>query len=282
MQIESAAKMSFEALYDASMDAFSDYVVPAAMTEDQWRDMLTIRGYVPELSFVATEAGDVKAYWMTGTAPKDRPGVGYAISVGTRPSARRRGLSQQLFAQVSDALRHQGFTGMMHEVIVSNTPAVKLYEGLGYRPARRVKCFRGDVRADLQGNANITMRECAIDEAEKLAAQIGGWRPTWQNDFHAMRQGDERVLAFIATLDGTDVGFGVLVPDYKQLTQLGVLAAARRKGVATAMIAHWRDHYELTTMSMLNVPDTDKAMIALFGAMGWQNTIDQYQMELTL
>ncbi len=282
MRIESADKVSFDELYDASMDAFSDYVVPAAMTQDQWRGMLVQRGYVPELSYVYVDAGQVQSYWMTGTAPDARPGTGYAISVGTRTSARRGGRSRRLFAQVAETLREHGFTSMLHEVITSNTPAVALYESLGYRPARRVKCFRGEVQDDIDGSPDVTIRETSLDEAERIANLVGGWRPSWQNEFHAMRQGAEDVIAFAAEHDGAVAGYGLLVPDYKQITQIGILPNLRRRSIATSLVTHWRDSYDLKTMAMLNVPDTDQSMLGFFKAMGWQNTIDQFEMALTL
>ncbi len=282
MDFVTADTLSNEALYEVAIDGFSDYVVPTAWTFEQWSGVMTQRGFAPKLSFVACEEGRPVSFWITGIAPKARPGVGYAISVGTRPSARRQGLSGQLFEHVSALLKSQGFHHMVHEVITTNAPAVKHYERLGYKKSRLVRCFRGDVAAALRIPDNVEIQVTSLDEAQAIARDISDWQPTWQNDFHALRQNGERSVAFSATHAGRIVGFGVLIPDHEQVAQIGVMPAFRRKGIASALFAHWREHYGLSKAALVNVDEADAPLIKLIGAIGLEPTVDQYELTLDL
>lgn len=277
-----ATEVDAEALYHAASDAFSDYVIPAQMTRAQWDGMLTERGFTPELSFVAAEGGVPLAYWLTGTAPEVRPGTAYAISVGTRPRARRRGLAAELFHHVRDKVQGAGFSLMMHEVIVENTGAVKLYEGLGYRSARRVVAYRGALTTAAPAQADVSIRQIILKEAEAVASAVGGWQPTWQNEFHAMYRTGAGCKAFAMEQKGRTCGYAVVVPQYQQITQLGVIPEVRRQGLASTLLAHLRDNEGFNDARIVNVPDTDDSFAGFANALGWERHLEQFEMVLSL
>jgi len=163
MDFLTADQVAPAALLDGANDAFSDYTIPTpAMPRAAWDDMLLQRGFDARLSWVAIESGTVEAYWLVGVEAQDRPGESYGLSVGTRPRARRQGLSRQLWDRVGATLRKRGFTHHVLEVIENNTRAVPLYEGLGFTAQRRVECFKGPAPSASGGRRKILARYSCV------------------------------------------------------------------------------------------------------------------------
>ncbi|MCD6323911.1 MAG: ribosomal protein S18-alanine N-acetyltransferase [Desulfurococcales archaeon] len=111
-----------------------------------WRDHLRYWG---KAFLVAEVDGDVVGYVMTRVErsigylsrllPKK---VGHIVSIAVHPDYRRRGLGTKLMSEAERRLKEvYGVKEIYLEVRVSNEPAIKLYEKLGYEKVRRVKYY---------------------------------------------------------------------------------------------------------------------------------------------
>ena len=79
---------------------------------------------------------------VIGTAGyTDQVGEGYVNNVVIKQEHRGRGFSKQLMASVIEHGKERGIYDFTLEVRVSNTPAVRLYEGLGFESAGIRKRF---------------------------------------------------------------------------------------------------------------------------------------------
>ena len=63
------------------------------------------------------------------------------ITIATRPQARRRGMARQLLNRELSELVGQGVRHVFLEVAASNTAALGLYGGMGFREAGRRKDY---------------------------------------------------------------------------------------------------------------------------------------------
>lgn len=282
MKFVTAAQVDQNIMLDAANDAFSDYVLPtSAVSRATWDEMMHQRGLNLELTWLAMEGDAVEAYWLVGTEAEARPGESYGISVGTRPRARRQGLSRRLWQHVAGGLRDRGYAGHVLEVIETNTRAVPLYEGLGFEKMRRIECFKG-VAPEETRVPGVRFRNVEIGEANRISAPWREWQPTWQNDIAAVQNLRETMAATLAFEGDEPVGFGFFHKPYGQIVQIAVRPDMRRRGIARALIGHWTKAHGTEVMTVLNIPDTDKASLALFRALGWQNHVNQFEMRAAL
>jgi ribosomal protein S18 acetylase RimI-like enzyme len=252
------------------------------MPSAAWEEMLRQRGFNPQLSRLAVEDGAVEAYWLVGTEAQARPGESYGISVGTRPRARRRGLSRQLWERVAARLRQRGIANHVLEVIETNTRAVPLYEGLGFAKARRVECFKGPAPNEAPGMTGLTFKDVAVDKTETLGAPWRDWQPTWQNDTPAVGNLGGAMTATLAYNGEAPVAFGYFHQTYGLISQIAVAPVHRRQGIGKALLAHWARAHDKETMVILNIPDTEDATLGFFLALGWENHVNQFEMRITL
>lgn len=84
----------------------------------------------PDLFLVAEVEGRVVGY-VIGLCK--RWGEGHVISLAVHPRHRRRGIGRALMEALLARFKERGMQAVRLEVRVSNTPAIKLYEKLGFR-----------------------------------------------------------------------------------------------------------------------------------------------------
>jgi len=68
--------------------------------------------------------------------------VGHIVSIAVRPEYRRRGIGTKLMKEAIKKLKEvYGVKEVYLEVRVSNEPAIRLYEKLGFKKVRRLKYY---------------------------------------------------------------------------------------------------------------------------------------------
>ena len=90
------------------------------------------RVYDPELDVVAVATdGQIGSFCIVWPDPLNK--VGLFEPVGTHPDHKRRGLGKAAMSEALRRLRDLGMTGACVCTSAENTPAIKLYEAVGFR-----------------------------------------------------------------------------------------------------------------------------------------------------
>lgn len=95
---------------------------PAARWEQQVEEVVT---------FVAVSGGEDVGV-VRGLPHPDRPEAREVIGLWVAPVARRRHVASALVGAVNDWARSEGANTLVLDVVVENTGAIALYEGLGF------------------------------------------------------------------------------------------------------------------------------------------------------
>ena len=106
---------------------------------------------------IASELDNRLSFWLV--AVDDDRVVGYVgsqsvlgetdmMNIAVHPDCRRLGIAEQLVRSLVDALKEKGNHGLMLEVRVSNEPARKLYEKLGFSQVGLRKNYYRNPRED--------------------------------------------------------------------------------------------------------------------------------------
>lgn len=117
--------------------------LPEHYPYDFWLDHLNTWG---KTFLVAEVDGKIVGYVMCrvesglGFISNKLSRLGHVVSIAVLPEYRRRGIGRMLMLEALDRLReYYGVNEVYLEVRVSNIPAIKLYESLGFR---KVKVLR--------------------------------------------------------------------------------------------------------------------------------------------
>ena len=291
MQIISADNVHPGDILAAMIDAYSDYPVPMQMDLSTFEKMLGMRGFDPNLSMLAVEKDasgveNIVSFWLSAIEPEARPGIVYAITVGTRIAHRRKGLAQQLYKQLALKAREAQLDYCLLEVIENNAKAVELYEGLGFEHLTRVECFKSaaPVRASMNEPVpeGVRFQSVSVEESHAAGTPFREWQPSWQHDTPAMAYVSDNIRCSLALVNGLPIAYGMVDLVSGAITQIAVDPKWRRKGIAKAMMSSWAQEFDLSAMSAGNIPDTDKGTCGLYRALGWQNYVNQFVMQAKL
>jgi ribosomal protein S18 acetylase RimI-like enzyme len=246
----------FDAVHAAFVEAFSDYVVKLTPSRKQLAEMLTRRGYVPELS-VGIFEDELVAFTLNGVEGE----VAYDSGTGVIPSHRRRGLSRQMLAFVEQRLRERGCTRYVLEVIDANTPAIELYRKDGFTEVRQLQCWSYEPR-----DSSVAFGEGA------LHPEWWDVEPSWQNSTASLRRAKDRHAIL-----GNGDGYAVVFPATGDVPQLAVRPEARRRGLgrqlldAAATLAG-------KPLRLINVDARDAGIEAFLTSSGARKTVRQLEL----
>ena len=248
----------FESLYAAFSAAFSDYVVPFALTREQLAEMSARRGWIPELSVGAFD-GDAMVAFTVNCVDGDRA---YDSGTGVVPTHRRTGLARQVM-ETSFTLLRERCREYVLEVIDVNTKAFELYRSLGFEITRGLQCWTYEFTEE---------PETSFDA---LTAPDDTWcdaAPSWQNSTASIRRARTEHVVI-----GDDRGYAIVFPGNGDLPQLAVRRDARRRGAGTQLLQAAAS-IAGKPLRILNVDERDAGIAAFLEDNGAKRTVRQFEM----
>ena len=249
--IRTLTPADFDAVYEAFLDAFSDYVVKLSPTREQLTEMLTRRGYVPEMSIGMFDEGRLVAFTLNGVEP-DRA---YDSGTGVVISHRRRGLARQVMNACFEVLGDRPY---VLEVIDSNTPAIELYRGLGFEETRGLQCW-------ILESHSLTVSQSHSEALPVRLCDCETLRPSWQNSSASIaRARDEHVTI------SDDHGEVVLFPNTGDLAQL-------RGRVSTALLGAALERAG-KPLRIMNIDEGERGVAEFLEAAGAVKLVRQLEM----
>jgi ribosomal protein S18 acetylase RimI-like enzyme len=130
-------------------EAFRDHWGHTDLLLEQWEHWITEPDYRPGLWYIAwdTEKDEPAGVCLNGIVPEHNARVGrqegWVHVLGVRRAYRKQGLGRALLLIGMKALQKTGMQWAMLGVDSENlTGALRLYEGAGFRPAKRSAAFR--------------------------------------------------------------------------------------------------------------------------------------------
>ncbi|PKL26743.1 MAG: hypothetical protein CVV47_02130 [Spirochaetae bacterium HGW-Spirochaetae-3] len=278
-----------ETLYEAFLDAFSDYAVPITLTYEEFIAMHTRRGVSYAASVGAFDGDRLVGFIFNGEGEWEGARCAYDAGTGIAPAFRGRGLSKALAEESASRLRSLGFARWLLEVLVENEKAIRTYAGSGFLRTRRLSCLSGTVAdaartADrLASKAGVRVRRLGRNDTARFAAWRE-WEPSWQNSDASVARSPERLVALGAyevSLDGAVAGEPAayaVATDGGSVFQLAVRPDARRRGIGGAVAAAIAAGTPDGSLRYVNVQSDDAGTIGLLASLGVAASRDQWEM----
>ena len=179
----------FQQLYDAFIEAFSDYVVPFALTETQFRNHIILTAVDLERTVGCLDDDKVVGFSLNGFGEWEGKPTVYDAGTGVIPDHRRQGVSEAMFDLMLPIFKENGAEQCLLEVVTTNTAAIRLYEKLGFYVVRELALLQCDamIGASDEAPQNIEIRE--IDDPDwPLLTTFWDGKPSWQNSVEAVKR----------------------------------------------------------------------------------------------
>lgn len=256
--------------------AFEGYLVPIRMTAQSYERRFRGEDLDPFASRVYSRDGApvgvllvARRGWTTRIA-----------AMGLAPGARGQGMGRRIMEEAVAEARGRGDRAVVLEVFEQNTPAVRLYSGLGFHALRRLVGYRREPAAapprapgalselDPLALARLAAREGEADLPWMLAAETLSAAAHPARAYHL----DRRAYALVADPGAETLVLGALV----------VPRSARRQGWASALLRALEAAHPGRAWAVPAIVPEELAP-ELFARSGWERQpLHQLEMRLEL
>jgi len=279
MEIKSLKGINCKDILNVFNESFSDYFVPSKLTEEQLVSKMVADKTDLELSVGVFENQKLIAFILHGFDITNNQNVVYNGGTGVIPEKRGLGLTKQMYIFNLPVLEKKAIDKIILEVISSNIQAIKSYKKSGFKTTRELACFKGNFQTT-KSNKEVDIKELK-NYQWNLMESFWDISTTWQNSKNVMNKmrGDNDSLG--AYIKNQLVGYIIYTPKSKRIQQLAVHKDFRKVGIASKLIAKLTKKYG-SAFSVINVDKKAKNISSFFNSVGFENYIEQLEMELIL
>ncbi len=282
-QYKTLDNTEIEVLQKAFVEAFSDYQIKFDIPMWKFKAMLQRRGYAPSISVGAFKGEILVGFVLNGIRDWNGKSTAYDLGTGVINEYRKQGITSNLLTNLKDLLKAKGIEQYLLEVLQTNTTAFQLYKKQGFEVVREFSCFQID---KLMYHPRVTYKVESverIDDAEwDIIASFWDYMPSWQNSAASVNALAEAFRYSVVRVGGIIAGYGIIDKRTGDIAQIAVDKRYRRRGIASSIITDLMDNTGVEKVAVLNVDGRDEGMKRFLLDAGFVNTVDQYEMLLSL
>ncbi len=273
MQIKNLANTDIATIVDSMANSFQNYFVKIPFDVDFWAKRYKAARVDYELSFGAFDGDKLVAFIIQGVDLHNGEKTAFNTGTGVIEEYRGQKLVDQLYDFAFPALKNNGITKCLLEVIVQNHRAVRVYERIGFEKDRFLRCFSGELE---ETNIELQVRETDIEALKSTMDQYQKYY-SWDNSLDAIQKGGAMFKSFkVSDKEGIDLGYFTISTANNSLIQ-----------VETYQNINWPLMIAATknTISPLRINNVDDNRVKLINALnnaGLQNHINQFEMKLSI
>lgn len=267
-------------LYNAFIEAFSDYVIPFALTETQFRNHINLNAVDLDRTIGCFGDDRLIGFSLNGFGEWNGKRTVYDAGTGVLPNFRRQGVSKAMFEVMMPTFKGDGIEQWLLEVITSNNAAISLYEKLGFKIVRELAVLQcdGKINGPREMPRNIEIRQIETPDWA-LPRLFWDGETSWQNSTAAIERNRTNRNMLGAFTDGKCVGYVVFSPKFGRVAQLAVDKDHRNRGIGSAlMLAMQSTMADGFSPQIINIDKSLTTAMDFFKNRGFYENVSQYEM----
>ncbi len=270
----------FAQLYNAFIEAFSDYVFPFALTETQFRNHILLNAVDLDATVGCIIDGKLVGFSLNGFGDWEGRSTIYDAGTGVIPTMRRNGISEEMFEMMLPIFKGKGVQQCLLEVITTNKNAIALYNKLGFSSTRELALLQCDGKLKADAALPPGVEICKIAEADwDLFRTFWDGKPSWQNSIDAVTRSMELKKIAGAFIDGKCVAYIVFSSKFGRVAQIAVDKSHRNRGIGRSLVQHLQDETaDGYSLQIINVDKSLPSVISFFTELGFYERLSQYEM----
>ena len=263
-------------LHKAFTHAFSSYKVNFKLSPEEFRIRLYEKSHIDfGLTRLMLKESNVVGFVLHATGKfMDRQFV-YNAGTGLIPRERNKGYARELMKSALKRSDELSLPSVL-EVIEDNETALKLYDSLGYKPSRRLLCFKG-YTAQKKAEETIELRIQHHWELNRYADFLS-FHPSFVDTHSQLIFNKKNELIIEAYFEERLAGFIIFQPHLGRISQIAVEVTLRGRGIAKCLLNQALLLSDQKPLSIINIPIDQEQTINSLLALGFRNEINQFEM----
>ena len=277
MEFKNLELVDREELLSVFNTSFSDYVVPFHLTLEQLELKIALEKIDMTLSVGVFESDKLQGFILQALKEENGKHIIYNAGTGINLECRGKGLVRKMYDLILPVLKEKKADVLTLEVIEKNNPAIRAYENLGFKIARKLFCFNGIIELKKK-NIEVSVEEMDHFQWEVFQSFLD-IVPSWQNSSAILTDREKRYKILGAYKNQQLVGYAVYNPIARKVSQIAVDKNYRRQGIGTELFRNIEKLSDGQAVSVNNVDDSSENTSAfLEKGVGLKNWLSQFEM----
>ena len=154
----------------------------------------------------------------------------------------------------SNCFTLESSTSSLLEVVDKNMRAQKLYENLGFKFTRVLKCYKLTDQIKVSNNTDLTIKPGEWNDS--LINNLS-FEPCFMDSTNQLHYNLKHEKVLIAKIDNQPVGHLVFQPDLGRISQLAVHSDHRKKGIGKQLVSACHQYTHAAELTILNIPESE-------------------------
>ena len=276
MTIRLLSEEDFKNLYETFTYAFANNAVRFQLSEDDFYHRMHKKLLInEEISGVAFDGEEMLGFILHSSDVYEGIPTAYNGGTGVLPGFRNQSTAERIYGYLIPKIQSMFLARVILEVVENNEKAIALYEKLGFEMRRKFRCYKQEKTLN---------KETAVNVVEGLIEDVN----FSFNDFHAsfidseehLKRGNETTL-LAKDEEGNLLGYLIMQPHLGRISQLAVNRFYRDQKIGEGLIRS-AQKYTSKPLFIMNIPEDESGFDSFLKTCGFENQVNQYEMELII
>jgi len=255
--------------------AFANNEVPFQLSKEDFDYRLHFKLFMEnDISAAAFDGDEMVGFILHTSNIYQGIPTAYNGGTGVIPGFRNQSAAEQIYSYLLPKIRSKFVARVVLEVLENNQKAISLYEKIGFTFKRKFKCYKMTKELDTNNELNIV--EGSISQVDFSS---NDFNPSFVDSEEHLKKGAEKVL--LAKNEEKIVGHLILQPHIGRISQVSVVRNHRGEGIGEALIRSAQE-YTNKQLFIMNIPDDEFGFDAFLKSCGFENQVNQFEMELII
>ncbi|OSY89509.1 GNAT family acetyltransferase [Tenacibaculum holothuriorum] len=275
MIIQNLSNTNFEDIIECFLEAFSNYFVPMP-TDDQnyYRNRWKAANVNFELSYGMFDKNQLVGFILHAVDVRNNTKIAYNTGTGVIPNYRGKGITKLLYKYALENLQKYNIEKSTLEVITENTRALKTYENIGFKVCKTFYCYKGSLNLTTKTEYQLSEKPLNEIDWKKLPNQEFY---SWDNQKETIINGNYQCFSVMSNYE--EIGYFIINSELNYLAQFDTYEPQKTE--------NWYGLFSMIQQISSNIKtnNVDNRLIEkikFLKEIGFQNTVNQYEMELNL
>ena len=268
------------AMHQAFLKAFADYQLPFQLSFDQFVQKFIYKLNIDyDLSVGTFFKGHLVGFIFSSTGIYRGKQTAYNGGTGVVNEHRGNNLTIRMYDYLIPKLKERNIRQAVLEVLTENERAVKSYERCGFSIYTTYHCYK---LKKFSNPANNLLSQISISRTTKpdwsLYEKFADTTPYFLDSTPILRQNLEHEHLAEARLGDEIVGYIIFQPQVSRLSHIAVDKNRRGNGIGKMLLDYALKASHTNSLTVLNVDQSQKTLINILKHIGFEPTVDQFEM----